>query len=63
MSEKQKPELGIIPHKLWIRGRCEDIMDAIERYRNGKYYIPPEWVEELAAHIRYLDDQRKKEDK
>lgn len=61
MPEKQKPELGLIPKKQWLRQRCEDIMDAIERYRNGKYFIPPEWVDELAEHIRHLDNERKAE--
>ena len=55
---KTAPPLGIVPRTFWIENRADDIMEAIERYRRGKYIIPVEWVEELAEHLKTLDQSR-----
>jgi hypothetical protein len=55
---KAAPPLGIVPRKFWVENRADDIMEAMERYRRGKYIIPVEWVDELAGHLRTLDQSR-----
>lgn len=52
------PQLGIMPRKFWIENRADDILEAMERYRREKYIIPVEWVEELAEHLKTLDQSR-----
>lgn len=55
---KTAPPLGLLPRKFWIENRADDILEAMERYRRGTYSIPVEWVEELAEHLRTLDQSR-----
>jgi len=55
---KTAPPLGLVPRKFWIENRADDILEAMERYRRGKYIIPVEWVDELADHLRTLDQFR-----
>jgi hypothetical protein len=55
---KTAPPLGIVLRKFWIENRANEILEAMERYRRGKYIIPVEWVEELAEHLRTLDQSR-----
>jgi len=52
---KIAPQSGIMPHKFWVENRADDILEAIERCRRGKYIIPVEWVDELAEHLRTLE--------
>jgi hypothetical protein len=44
----QKPPLGIVPHFLWIEQRIDEIIKAMDRYREAKKEIPREWYIELA---------------
>lgn len=55
---KTAPPLGIVPRKFWVENRADALMEAMERYRRGKYIIPVEWVDELAEHLRTLDQSR-----
>lgn len=49
-----KPPIGIMPKKFWIEHRIEDLKYAIHRYLNANLYVPNEWYEELAEHIKEL---------
>ena len=53
-----RPPLGVMPKTLWVEDRVNDILEAMERYRRGKYIIPAEWAEELAEHLRTLERDR-----
>lgn len=52
------PPIGIMPTKLWLEHRCDDILEAMERYRRFKYIIPADWAEELAGHLRTIKGLR-----
>lgn len=43
MSQLKKP-LGIIPHRIWVDQRLQDILDAMERYTEAGEVIPYEWL-------------------
>lgn len=53
---KAKPSSGIMSYRYWIENRVDDILEAMEQYRRGKYIIPVEWVEELAQHLKELQN-------
>lgn len=48
------PQIGIMPTKLWLENRVDDILEAMERYRRCKYIIPADWADELAGHLRAI---------
>ena len=53
VSDKiEKPPLGIMPKKLWIEFRRNEIIEAIIRYSEALKEIPQEWVDELNEHCR-----------
>jgi hypothetical protein len=54
----EKPVLGVMPRRLWIENRCDDILEYIEELRRGQYKIPPSLVQELADHLRTLDGMK-----
>ncbi|MFL0167666.1 hypothetical protein [Candidatus Clostridium helianthi] len=43
-----KPLLGIKPHFAWIEQRIDEIIKAMDRYREAKKGIPKDWYLELA---------------
>jgi hypothetical protein len=47
-----------MPKALWVEDRVDDILEAMERYRRGKYIIPAEWAEELAEHLKAMERDR-----
>ena len=51
----EKPPLGIIPRKLCVEKRLNEIVEAITRYHAGNYLIPTEWFEEAAEIKRWLE--------
>jgi len=53
-----RPPIGIMPKALWVEDRVDDILEAMERYRRGKYIIPAEWAEELAEHLKAMERDR-----
>jgi hypothetical protein len=44
----EKPPLGIMPRKIHQEIRRNDLIAAIERYRQVGKNIPPEWYDELS---------------
>lgn len=50
MSEL-KPPLGIMPHKIWVELRVQDLLEAMKRYSESNMVIPREWIEELQQLI------------
>jgi len=47
LQNTKKPPFGLIPHYIWIEQRIEDIIKAIDRYREVNKEIPKEWYFEL----------------
>lgn len=45
-NKKVKPPIGLIPKRLWLSMRFNDIKSAIERYMADNHTIPIEWIEE-----------------
>ncbi|WP_424766308.1 hypothetical protein [Paenibacillus sp. sgz302251] len=45
-QRKAKPPIGIIPRYLWDKQRAVGLKEAIERYINEGFPVPPEWIEE-----------------
>ena len=56
---RTKPGFGIMPKYIWIENRIDEIFDAMWQYREGKYIIPIEWVEELVDHLKQMEEYRK----
>ena len=57
---RTKPGFGIMPKYIWIENRIDEIFDAMWQYREGKYIIPIEWVEELVDHLKEMEEYRNK---
>jgi hypothetical protein len=47
VNEKKKPPIGIVPRKLWLRNRTQEIVGAIRRYSKQGLPCPEEWAKEL----------------
>lgn len=47
MTTEIKPPLGIMPCYIWVQRRQDEILDAINRYREVDKEIPYEWYREL----------------
>lgn len=53
-----KPDpLGIEPRFIWVERRRDALLAAMARYQDGKYIIPVAWAEELAEHLRWLEER------
>lgn len=39
--------VGIIPRRIWLESRRDDIYEAIKRRRDSRLAPPLEWIEEL----------------
>lgn len=48
LQNTKKPPLGLTPHFIWIEQRIEDIIKAMDRYREADKEIPKKWYFELA---------------
>lgn len=48
LQNTKKPPFGITPRFIWIEQRVDEIIKAIDRYRESKQEIPKEWYFELA---------------
>lgn len=48
IKETQKSPVGIKPHLIWIDQRIDEIIKAMDRYREARKEIPKEWYFELA---------------
>ncbi|GAB0154748.1 hypothetical protein CHRYSEOSP005_00080 [Chryseobacterium sp. Alg-005] len=42
----KKPEIGLMPEKIWQEQRLKSINEAIERYNKNQQIIPVEWIRE-----------------
>lgn len=49
-----KVPIGVIPKKLWIEQRIEDLKQTIYRYLDANLPVPHAWYEELEEHIKGL---------
>lgn len=55
-TEKEKPPLGIVPVRLWIEARRDDIYAAVDRYRESEYVVPAHLLLQLASIEAFLQD-------
>lgn len=55
-TEKEKPPLGIVPVRLWIESRRDDIYAAVDRYREAEYVVPAHLLLQLASIEVFLQD-------
>lgn len=46
MPKVKKPPIGLMPKRIWLSMRFNDIKSAIERYTADNHTIPIEWIEE-----------------
>lgn len=47
-----KPPIGVMPRKLWLETRIQDLGRAIYEYTQAKIYEPVnEWLEELQGLV------------
>jgi hypothetical protein len=53
LSEKLAP-IGIMPRKLWLEQRFEEVRSAIQRYEMSAYPVPEEWISELCSLAEQL---------
>ena len=44
----RKPPLGIIPHRIWVEERIDELQGALRRYDEASKPIPMTWVSELS---------------
>ncbi len=49
-----RPPLGVIPKFIWIEQRLDAISEAISRYKQAGWEVPPEWYEEHAEHAHTI---------
>lgn len=54
-EDNKKPPIGLMPRKLFIEGRIQDIKDAIQRYSESNKEIPTEWTEEYNDLIKQVN--------
>lgn len=54
---QKAPPLGIMPERLWIENRFDELADACNRYLEAEKPIPPEWGDEMLRHARRLHDR------
>ncbi len=53
-TRQQAPPLGVMPERLWIESRFNDLADACNRYFEVNKPIPREWRDEMLRHGRRL---------
>lgn len=52
----KKPPLGLIPRKIWLEDRLNEMNACFTRYLSEDYQFPEEWVKErnwLIAELKY----------
>lgn len=55
-TQKEKPPLGIVPVRLWIEARRDDIYAAVDRYREAEYVVSAHLLLQLASIEAFLQD-------
>ena len=53
-----KPPLGLMPRWIVAEQRCDEIVQAMSRYKAVKKEVPHEWIEEYVDLITYLHDRK-----
>jgi hypothetical protein len=48
----KKPPIGLMPRSIWIAGRINDILCAVNRRIESDMPIPTEWIEEYNLLIK-----------
>ena len=56
----ERPPVGLIPKKIWVEYRRDQIFEAIERYAKVKKDIPVEWFEEYIECSQFLKNNMEK---
>lgn len=55
----KKPPIGLRPRKIVAELRIKEITEAMIRYANDNYIIPPEWITEYNELVEYLKENPK----
>lgn len=50
----KKPEIGLMPERIWQEQRIKSINEAIQRYSQENQIIPAEWVKERNELLKKL---------
>jgi len=50
-----KPPIGIMPERIWLEHRQEELKSAIKRYLDANLKVPDEWVCEYNKHLIFFD--------
>lgn len=53
-EQHKKPPLGVIPRRIWVEKRCDELIRAIHEYKTEGLPINFEWVQELYEHLGWL---------
>lgn len=53
-SDMDKPPVGVMPERLWLETRFNDLAEACNRYVEARKPIPSEWRDEMIRHGRRL---------
>ena len=56
VMNRPKPTLGLIPERLWLEERIEQLRDAMQRYEESTGPMPAHWRIELAGHLARLQE-------
>lgn len=46
-APQTKPPLGVMPCRIWLDRRIDEVLGAIIRYREADLPVPDEWFKEL----------------
>ena len=52
----KKPPIGVMPKRLWVESRKEELKGAINRYLEAGFEIPKEWVDEFNGYCKSYED-------
>lgn len=52
----KEPPLGVMPRTLWDGSRRKDLAQAMRRFLDAGYAIPPEWITEYNELLRREGD-------
>lgn len=52
----EKPPIGIIPKKIWIEQRINEIRRAVNEYINAGMRVNVEWIEEYNQLLKELKE-------
>ena len=55
-EQHKKPPLGVMPRRIWVEKRCDELIRAIHEYKTEGLSVNFEWLVELSEHLNWLRD-------